>query len=275
MIAIVNCLAVVAQRSWPLTLALETVPRNDIICSYFLVVFSAVQNVCHYDVASMSQVKKLHQFNRGLRRAIFGAGFLCAIISAPTCAFAAAKSFFFATRQACAASGNFNANECENAFANAQAEVLGRAPTFFVKFECQLRFSICARLISTSPENAAAVRFGPEMLGVEISGPRNAEVTAPVLAVATPPGLFQSHPISRIEVTPGRDLVVHRGQIFPAGHFEPFNSFKVVGGWAPFPSENEISDQSIASQSHDVADLSDESRAAARRERLKNAPFVE
>ncbi len=223
----------------------------------------------------MSQVKKLHQIERGSRYTIFGAGLLCAIISAPTCAFASGKSFFFATKQACAASGDFTATECENAFANAQTEVLGRAPSFSAKFECQLRFSICVRRVSTTPENATVVRFGPEMLGVEISGLRNAEVASPVLAVATPPGLFQSHPISRSEVTPGQELVVHRGQILPAGRFEPFNSFKVVGGWAPFPSENEISDQSVASQSHDVADLSDEGRAAARRERLKNAPFVE
>ncbi len=222
----------------------------------------------------MSRVKKLHQLERGSFCTIFGAGFLCAIISAPTCAFAAGKSFFFATRQACAASGNFNASECENAFANAQSEVLSRAPSFSAKFECQLRFTICTRLVSTTPENAGAVRFGPEMLGVEISGPRNAEVT-PVLAVTNPPRMFQSHPISHIEVTPGQELVVHRGQILPAGHFEPFNSFKVVGGWAPFPAENDISVQSIASQSHDVADLSEEARAAARRERLKNAPFVE
>ena len=205
--------------------------------------------------SSMSQMQAFDQIKLDCRRAILGASPLWAtfagvlslslLIAPSPCAYAAGQSFFFATREACVASGMFNERECENAFADAQNELLGRAA---------------------------------EMRGIEIFGLGNAVVTVPVLAVANPPGAFRVHPIHRVYVkrAPPQQLVVGDGHL-PADHSNPYNSHKVLGGGAPFPAESDGDTQSTVAKSRPEAALSYNSDAAKakRRERLKNAPFIE
>ncbi len=210
--------------------------------------------------------------------ALAASSLLCA---APTMAAGGGKSFFFATRDACYASAIFRKWECDNAFANASAQVRARAPTFAAKFECQLHFQLCQRRVDAAPETEAeleaesdSLRYGPEMLGVEIfEGPAGI-VTSPVLAVASPPGMFEAQPIARL-VESAEEPEKPKGAILPADRFLPLSTVKVDRGWSPFSQAPASAAAPTAQRDAEKDDPADEKSLTQRRERLRSAPFVE
>lgn len=89
----------------------------------------------------------------------------------------AGKSYFFASRHACAGSGQFSAQDCASAFERVDILLHERAPKFADKIECLLQFKLCDK---------TAEGYLPTALGVEIVRSRKGDVALPMLAVETP-----------------------------------------------------------------------------------------
>lgn len=201
------------------------------------------------------------------------------------------KTYFFATRNACAASGAFSPRECAAAFANAHAQLQDRAPRFASSAECRLHFRIC-ELIRTesSSEDAMSyapaeeLAYAPSALGVEIAASPNGVEAAPTLAVETRERLFPYYPVSK-PYEPGQegasvqvrdDLGKRSGDrreqqnaaILSPDHFEPFSRRRPVAGATTFTAS------ALGAIQEAAGGPGDETREA-RRMRLRNAPFVE
>lgn len=103
------------------------------------------------------------------------------------------KSVFFASPDACAASGNFSERDCVAAFDRVAAVIRARAPKFAEKYECVLQFKLC---------ESDADGFLPAAMGVEMVRSREGLVALPVLAVETPADMLRDPE----PPAPGRDL---------------------------------------------------------------------
>lgn len=194
--------------------------------------------------------------------------FMALVAEAPrACASPAApsgRSFFFATREACHASGVFSRQECAIAFTNALAELRDRAPTFRSIVECRLRFALC------EPRRDGS-GYAPVGLGVEIVvSPHGARV-APALAVEAPGALFPLVPVTQdyaAQETPTQQddgrLDRRDDNILPADRFEPFAKRPRI--------EARFSFYNAAPES---AGAPPPETPEQRRARLRAAPFVE
>lgn len=210
------------------------------------------------------------------KQVLVAAGALLALLAADFAdAAALGQSHFFATREACRASGAFHKRDCDVAFANAETELRDRAPTFPSRAECRLKFHYCeARRLAGEGEEAETVGFSPLALGVEmVAAPRGVEA-APVLAVETPPSLFPHYPISRQYVArdkaPASDAALAYNAILPADRFAPFPRNSAVSAIAKFVPAAPAAEEEVP-----VNVASHEETPEERRARLKNAPFVE
>lgn len=133
------------------------------------------------------------------------------------------RSYFFATRDACNASGVFTRQECAMAFSNALAALRDRAPSFASVVECRIRFALC------EPRRDRA-GYSPVGLGIEIilsaRGPR----VTPAMAVETPASLFPQVPITTeyvaraavLSAAPDASTELGDSDILPSDRFEPF-----------------------------------------------------
>lgn len=189
----------------------------------------------------------------------------------------AGKTYFFATREACVASGAFTARECIAAFANARQQLRDRAPRFETGSDCRLRFRLCDVSREESQEDDAlayapseAVAYTPTALGVEIvATPKGAEA-APTLAVDTPARTFPYFPVSR-RYEAQRPESAQAGAdpenpaILAADRFEPFSKCKPAKGATTF----------VASALGAIEGATHDESAEERRARLKAAPFIE
>jgi hypothetical protein len=186
----------------------------------------------------------------------------------------AGKHYFFASREACIASQAFSARDCAAAFANAREQLLELAPRFSSGGECRLRFQLC-EIRGGGPQEEEALAYAeseeptdymPVALGVEMVATANGVEAAPTLAVDTPAKLFPRFPVS--EIYKGREDADRYAAILPAGRFQPFPKRKpldVNQVFRPFALGAIEKTRRAASQE----------TPEARRERLKNAPFVE
>lgn len=185
------------------------------------------------------------------------------------------KSYFFATREACAASGAFRKRDCDAAFANAFDELRDRAPSFSSRGDCQLRFRLCELRrddVLAASGFSAPPTYAPLALGVEIADAGAGAVAAPVLAVETPLGMFPAQPVSRAyaqRASRTRELNELR-LAPPTDRFEPFSRPRA-------PNSNEMIEASGFSafiQEKGGLPEAHESQEE-RRARLKNAPLVD
>lgn len=188
---------------------------------------------------------------------------------------AAGKSFFFATRQACAASGLFDQKQCANAFANALAEMRERAPSFATRIDCHLRFGLCEKReidAAAPPGVGVRGRFAPVMLGVEIFDRIGGGVAAPVLAVANPRGLFRERTIRRLDVARPSAAPGDVGGTKP----DPGAAAPSVPPPPPGDAGRVEADNDSGSRKPSDAETPRRSETPdQRRERLRNAPFIE
>jgi hypothetical protein len=164
----------------------------------------------------------------------------------------AAKSLFFASREACVASLKFRAEACSNAFVNAEMERQRNMGAAMSQIDCVRRFRLC----ESRKDPTGAKTYEPSLLGVEISNSGRGWTVAPVYAVELPPGQVHPLPISQVSVAPPEALA------------------------APAPSGTEPLDPGRRLEVEDVmtkARAAEEAERvkAARRERIRNAPFVE
>ena len=182
--------------------------------------------------------------------------------------------YLFATRQACEASWLFNRAECGNAFANADAETQEMAPGFATKSECERRFHLCrSRRLEPGVEGAQATSgvFSPVMLGVEISVEANRRTVTPVLAVVNPAGMFHPRSIARLEKPDERDMSASA----PQPLLDAIALFGREALKTHAPSENVTSDGPTSAAAAKSNLPPDPFAQARRRERLRNAPYIE
>jgi hypothetical protein len=187
------------------------------------------------------------------------------------------KLHFFATPEACVASGVFRKPECDAAFANANDQLRDQAPSFASRMDCQLRFRLCEPQrdeVSSKEGNAVRRSYTPVALGIEIAHTAMGAVAAPALAVEAPPGVFSPQPASRAytprdasERDPNRAI---RRAAPPADRFEPF--------WAsPPPSSTDLVEATAFKTF--VQERAESSKPLEthreRRTRLRSAPFIE
>lgn len=189
---------------------------------------------------------------------------LIALCCLPSAAGAlSARSSFFASPKACAASGRFKAQDCAAAFERAEDEIRSRAPSHNSKIECILRFHLCER---------RGGGYAPTLLGIEIIEGRGVPMVAPVLAVEGPVGQFSARPLAEpsggARAGASKMELLGMAPIRPTGRFIPFALFKNTSGWAG----GELREDSPGPESRHAQ--GGES-AEERRQRLKAAPFIE
>jgi Protein of unknown function (DUF1190) len=190
------------------------------------------------------------------------------------------RSYFFANRDACAASGRFTAEDCAAAFANARAQLRDRAPRFGSSEECRLKFRLCdvarprtpvEEAMSYAPEEEVA--YTPTALGVEIVVSANGVESAPTLAVETSARVFPYISISRPYRAEQRQVEAQQDAqnvaILPADHFEPFSRRRPFSTVASFTA-SALGAIDVATREAGRPESVDE-----RRRRLRSAPLIE
>ncbi|PPD46208.1 MAG: hypothetical protein CTY15_02245 [Methylocystis sp.] len=197
------------------------------------------------------------------------------------------KIYFFATREACAASGAFTRAECVAAFINSSALMQDRAPRFSSSSECRQRFQLCELRPAEGERSEAAayaetdaLAYAPVALGVEMILTARGVEAAPTLAVETSAQLFPRLPVSRSyepeEATPPETkLLAGQTTILRADRFEPFPKKKpmdVQAAFSPFAAGGFEPSPLREAATHD-ADAQES--LAERRARLRRAPFIE
>lgn len=188
------------------------------------------------------------------------------------------RSYFFASREACTASGLLNPRECAAAFINARSQLMD-APSFSSKDECRLRFRLCDirrdattdDAMSYAPNNETL--YTPTAIGVEIVISAQGAAAAPTLAIETPRRMFRlfpvSHPYAREHREDGAGAELQNAAILPSDRFEPFSKRIPLIGAASFTT-SALGPIATATRATDRAETVEE-----RRRRLKAAPLIE
>lgn len=230
---------------------------------------------------SMSSAELSCGFSRRAHVAL-GVAVGLSFLAAPDGARAAAlgKTYFFATRDACVASGAFSPRECAGAFANARAQMRDKAPRFAAIGECRLHFRLCQPTLDEAPAGdvlsyapAEEPTYAPQALGVEmIASPRGVEA-APTLAVETPKPLFRYFPVSKVyEADDGQTEQAKASPdetaILSPDRFVPFARRK------PFTGETTFAATALGAIEGATSSSPMETREQ-RRQRLRSAPFVQ
>lgn len=171
----------------------------------------------------------------------------------------AAKPAFYATSAACVAAGLFKKQECENAFANAAAEMREERFASSSRVDCILRFRLCER----SEQEGL---YSPVALGVEMTRASGVAYSTPVLAVATPQGLLPPRPTVDVAAPPSGETRPLMG--LPTDHFERIDPRSVREAWSHFvPRQSEAFSAFVTE--------ADSESTQTRRARLQAAPYVE
>lgn len=111
------------------------------------------------------------------------------------------RTALYVTSRTCQTEGLLSADQCRNAFANAEAEYYDNVPVFDGKEQCEQQFRHCA-ISFAEPPDPKALRYAPAMKGVQVTV--NSEKDRMVVPV-----LESSHPA----VSFGRRTVLERQDV--------------------------------------------------------------
>jgi hypothetical protein len=162
------------------------------------------------------------------------------------------------------ASGRFPRQGCENAFANALVELRERIQSVSTRWKCQSKYRLCEK------DAGAEEAYRPTLLGVEIVTGGAAPLVTPILAVETPPRAFTAQPISRV-IEPTHHIAAGFAPILPIGRFQ-------VKAKGAEQASDESQDAAIDVEEpplREEATPTTRESSAARRQRLRAAPFVQ
>ena len=177
----------------------------------------------------------------------------------------------FGTRNACAASGLLTSAECDNAFANAEAELEDSSPHFEKRGECEKFFRRC--MIVGFAAKGKGADFAPSMRSVEIlvRSPNDKttrallEIEHPAISIA-PRTLLRPdahHSPAIRKQSQARWLDAQR-PIAPPRESPPLNE----APWRDLP------DNPVAAQPEKKQSPNDLEALKRRRDEIKNAPMV-
>jgi hypothetical protein len=204
------------------------------------------------------------RFRRESPRILFCAGLVLLAFSGG--ATAAERAMFFASPGACVGSTMFKKAECDNAFANAAAELRRGAGEAMSRVDCVLRFGLCEK----AGTKGGTAGYAPVMLGVELRKAGAVWTTRPTLALESAHEKWRAGPISRlVEAEPDPAAPVPRSERPDAQpsvdpHARPVWLSSVASAFV---------DEIAAARSAKA--LTNEQRARERRrEEVRNAPIV-
>ncbi len=94
---------------------------------------------------------------------------LCSLFSLAPALQAGVRKANYVTTKACQMDSLLSAEECRNAFANAEAEFNDSAPIFEKQEECEKHFPRCVISFSEPPRSSTELRYTPKMKGVQVT----------------------------------------------------------------------------------------------------------
>jgi hypothetical protein len=110
------------------------------------------------------------------------------------------RAVIYVTRATCEMEGLLNAEECRNAFANAEAEYNDAVPTFDQQADCEREFRRCVISFAELPHPPTALRFAPKMKGVQVSlTSERVRTVVPVLEGSHPAVRFDSRTVLSVQ----------------------------------------------------------------------------
>jgi hypothetical protein len=122
---------------------------------------------------------------------------LIVMASAPQ---AGTRTAMYVTNQACQSEGLLTAEECRNAFTNAEAEYNDNVPVFDQKADCEREFRRCIISFAEHPETRTELRFAPKMKGVQVSvSSEKLRTVVPVLEGSHPAVRFDSRTLLSVQ----------------------------------------------------------------------------
>ncbi len=109
---------------------------------------------------------------------------------------AKARTASYVTSQACQTHSLLSAEECGNAFANAEAEFDDHVPVFNRQDECEKQFRRCVIRFSEAQKASTALRYAPKMKGVQVTiDPEQGRMVVPILDGSHPAINFGSRTV--------------------------------------------------------------------------------
>ncbi|GEO16891.1 hypothetical protein MAE02_45870 [Microvirga aerophila] len=109
---------------------------------------------------------------------------------------ASTRTATYVTSQACQTQGLLSADECQNAFANAEAEFEDEAPVFDKQDECERHFRRCVISFSGVQQSSKVLRYVPRMKGVRVTvSAQQGRTVVPVLESHHPAVSFSSRTV--------------------------------------------------------------------------------
>jgi hypothetical protein len=106
---------------------------------------------------------------RGQIHALRASLVLCSLVSLVPTLQAGTRTAIYVTTKACQMNSLLSADECRNAFANAEAEFNDSAPIFYKQGECEKQFPRCVVSFSEPPRSSTELRYVPKMKGVQVT----------------------------------------------------------------------------------------------------------
>ncbi|MCW2283825.1 hypothetical protein M2323_004589 [Rhodoblastus acidophilus] len=192
---------------------------------------------------------------------------LVAVLVATTAQAAQKKTY--ATQASCQADVAFTADECRNAFANAQTEIDEAAPRFSKRDECERHFRRC--MIAGFQ---GRVEFAPALKAVEITVVSSSEKTVTPVLQTEAPGIVLSsrtvlRPDNHISAAKRKKNQENWTNWLKARSAPPENPTEVA------PAANDINEPSFRNPPEpEKIYPGDSERERRRREEIKNAPLV-
>jgi len=183
----------------------------------------------------------------------------------------------YATKQSCETAG-LTAPECKNAFENAAAELDEKAPSFASRAACEKHFRRCmiGGFDFSKGGKSQSVIFRPSMRGVEIIIRTGNDRTArPLLEINNPNVVFQARSIVRPDISRSPSKRAQAQARWK--QFEEAAKNPPSGGLdASKPIEMDLTIQiPDAGRAEKPLPPPDPAAIERRRERLRNAPFIQ
>jgi Protein of unknown function (DUF1190) len=110
------------------------------------------------------------------------------------------RSAIYVTRATCEMEGLLTAEECRNAFTNAEAEYNDAVPVFDQQADCEKEFRRCVISFAELSQPSTALRFAPKMKGIQVSvTSAKVRTVVPVLEGSHPAVRFDSRTILSVQ----------------------------------------------------------------------------
>lgn len=239
------------------------------------------------------------QSARGIRTAYFRFDkillILASILIFTPAAYARSEGpYFFATLEACIASGRFEKHECKIAFENAKLQISDRIPEYTSIGECRLEFQECDIIqpsnvesleFSQTSEEEQTQKYLPTLIGVEIVINQSSQMSMPVLSKDNSLKPFVYVSLSeKYSVQSQRLLELENkeyGDIRKADSFEPhptFSNMKPSHQFKPIPARYLISlppnIEQKSNSNNNITISNSEETSEERKIRISKAPVV-